>query len=88
MQLFSFFFLFISVDYSSYKIKKIQFTPQTHITSHIMRIVTRAVGVFLVLTVQEVVCRQHEPDLVYPRFTGSSRASVEPEEMYAGEYTG
>lgn len=45
-----------------------------------MRIVTRAVGVFLVLTVQEVVCRQHEPDLVSP-FHGKFKTSVEPEEM-------
>lgn len=45
-----------------------------------MRIVTRAVGVFLVLTIQEVVCRQHEPDLVSP-FHGKFKSSVEPEEM-------
>ena len=79
MQLFSFFFLFISVDYSCYKLKNPVYTA-THITSHIMRIVTRAVGVFLVLTIQEVVCRQHEPDLVSP-FHGKFKSSVEPEEM-------
>ena len=45
-----------------------------------MRIITRAVGVFLVLTVQEVVCRQHEPDLASP-FHGKFKTSVEPEEM-------
>ena len=45
-----------------------------------MRIVTRAVGVFLILTVQEVVCRQHEPDLVSP-FHGKFKTGIEPEEM-------
>lgn len=33
----------------------------THIAPHVVRIVTRTVGVFFIFLVQDVVCRYHEP---------------------------